>query len=95
MFITTVEGIVEPAREADLQDAWNDVVQAGLPAGLLESFLVRSDENRWRIVTIWESREAVITMRAQGRPAAVVMFETAGARPEASLWDVASHVARA
>ena len=63
------------------------------PAGFIESFLLRTDEGTWRIGTLWESREALMAMRASGgKPAALVMFERAGTRPTVSLWDVDRHV---
>ena len=89
MFVTIVEGAVDPSREDDLRAAWDERRAAGLPNGLVESFLLRTEGDTWRIVTIWESKEAVIAMRASGEPpAALVMFERAGAKPTVSFWDV-------
>jgi heme-degrading monooxygenase HmoA len=65
MFVTTVEGAVEAAREANLRSAWEDM-SAGLPAGFIESFLLHSEDETWRIVTVWESKEAVTALRASG-----------------------------
>ena len=86
MFVTIVEGTVDAAREADLRSAWENKPTA-LPAGFIESSLLRGEERIWRIVTVWESKEAVMAMRASGEPpAALVMFERAGARPSVSMW---------
>ena len=91
MFITIVEGVVDPGREDDLRSAWEHR-PSELPAGFIESFLLRGEEGTWRIVSVWESREAVMAMRASGdRPAALVMFEQAGAKPSASFWTVEGH----
>jgi len=88
MFVTIVEGAVEAGREGDLRSAW-DTATAVLPAGLIESTLLRTDDGTWRIVTVWESREVVIALRASGEPpAAIAMFQAAGAAPSASLWTV-------
>ena len=92
MFVTIVEGEVDRGREDDLRSAWEDGTSQ-LPAGLIESFLVRGEGSAtWRIVSVWESREAVMTMRASGeRPGALVMFEQAGADPTPSFWSVEGH----
>jgi heme-degrading monooxygenase HmoA len=91
MFVSIVEGTVDPAREADLRLAWEHR-PTELPAGFIESFLLRREDGTWRIVTVWESREAVMAMRASGgRPAAQVMFEQAGSQPSVSMWTVEGH----
>ena len=91
MFVTTVDGVVEAAREADLRSAWEDA-SAVLPAGLIESFLVRADDGRWRVVTVWESKDAVMALRASGNPTAMSMFERAGSTASLSTWTVESRV---
>jgi hypothetical protein len=92
MFVTIVEAEVEAAREGDLRSAWEDK-PAVLPAGLIESSLLRAEDGTWRIVTVWESEEAVMAMRASGEPpAALVMFERAGARPWVTMWTVEGRI---
>ena len=93
MFVTIVEGAVEGAREGDLRSAWEDKTAGVLPAGFIESSLLRAENGTWRIVTVWESREAVMEMRASGEPpAALVMFERAGSKPSVSMWTVEGRV---
>jgi heme-degrading monooxygenase HmoA len=93
MFVTMVEGSVEATREDDLRSAWKEVTDAELPAGFIESSLLRADDGTWRIVTFWESKEAVMAMRASGEPpAAPIMFERAGSRPSVSMWTVEGRV---
>jgi heme-degrading monooxygenase HmoA len=93
MVITTVEGVVEAAREAELLAAWQRVTADAFPPGLVESTLARAGDGRWRIHTVWESREAVMAMRSSTeRPAAIEVFAAAGAPTDISIWDVASHV---
>ncbi len=92
MYVTMVEGAVEAGREPELRSAWEERT-AVLPIGLVESFLLRAEDGKWRIVTIWESREAVMAMRASGEPpAAPAMFEAAGSRPSLSMWTVEGRV---
>jgi hypothetical protein len=64
MFVTMVEGGVDDAREGDLRSAWDERTSGDLPTGLVESYLMHADDGVWRIVTIWESKEAVMAMRA-------------------------------
>jgi heme-degrading monooxygenase HmoA len=92
MFVTIVEGAVEAVREGDLRSAWKDKT-AILPAGFIESSLLRAETGTWRIVTVWESKEAVMAMRASGEPpAALLMFEQAGSKPSVSMWTVEDRV---
>ena len=94
MFVSIVEGVVDTGREADLLSAWEHR-SSELPAGLIESFLLRGENATWRIVTVWESREAVMAMSASGqRPAALVMFEQAGSEPSVSFWTVEGHASQ-
>lgn len=93
MFVTIVEGTVEAAREGDLRSAWKETTAAVLPTGLIESSLLRAEDGTWRIVTVWESKEAVMAMRASGEPpAAPLMFEHAGSKPSISMWTVEGRV---
>jgi len=92
MFVTIVEGAVEAARESDLRAAWENKT-AVLPAGFIESSLLRTEDGTWRIVTVWESKEAVMVMRASGEmPAALFMFGQAGSKPSVSMWTVEGRV---
>jgi heme-degrading monooxygenase HmoA len=95
MYVTIVEGAVEAAREDDLRSAWEDTTSGVLPEGFIESSLLRADDGTWQIVTVWESKEAVMAMRASGeRPAAIVMFEGAGSEPSVSMWTVEGRASR-
>ena len=92
MFVTIVEGAVESARTGDLRAAWEERT-AVLPAGLIESALLRAEDGTWRIVSVWQSKEAVMAMRASGEPpAAPLMFERAGSTPSVSMWAVEGRV---
>jgi heme-degrading monooxygenase HmoA len=93
MFVTIVEGAVEPGRERDLRSACEVTAAGALPAGFIESSLLRTADGTWRVVSVWESKEAVIAMRASGEPpAAPVMFERAGSKPSVSVWTVEGRV---
>ncbi len=93
MYVTIVEAAVEAERESDLRAAWEDTSAGTLPSGFIESSLLRTDDGTWRIVTVWESREAVMAMRASvDKPAALAMFERADAHPAVSMWTVEGRI---
>jgi len=93
MFVTIVEGTVEAAREDDLRSAWSETTAGVVPAGFIESSLLKTDGGTWRIVTVWESKEAVMAMRASGEPpAALAIFDRAGSVPSVSMWTVEGRV---
>jgi heme-degrading monooxygenase HmoA len=96
MFVTIAEGAVDAAREDDLRSAWEVTTAGGLPAGFIESSLLRADDGTWRIVSVWESKEAVMAMRASGEPpGALVIFEQSGSTPTVSMWTVEGRVSAA
>jgi heme-degrading monooxygenase HmoA len=93
VFVTIVEGVVAAGREDDLRTSWETTAAGPVPAGFIESSLLRAEEGAWRIVTVWESKEAVLAMRASGAPpAGPRMFEEAGAEPSVSMWDVEGRI---
>lgn len=93
MFVTIVQGEVDSAREGDLRSAWKQRTAGQLPAGFIESSLLRSEDGTWRIATVWESKEAVMAMRESGEPpAALAMFEAAGSSPSVSMCTVEGRV---
>jgi quinol monooxygenase YgiN len=89
MVLTVLEATVAPERAADLQAAFRNAA-AQVPPGLVRSHLVTdaADSTRWRIETLWTSREVLTAMRQVGTPAGVLMFRAAGAEPTLSVYDV-------
>ena|SRR5689334_682483 len=93
MVLTILGATVAPERAADLQAAFRGAA-AHVPPGLIRSLLVCSaaDATRWRIETLWASREALAAMRQAGTPAGVLMFRAAGAEPTLSVYDVVATI---
>ena len=97
MVITILEANVTPEKGPALEQAY----QAGLgrlDPGIVETFLLHSfkDSTLWRILTVWESRQALDQMRNSGEtPRGVLMFRAAEAEPTLSVFDVVSHAAAA
>jgi hypothetical protein len=89
MVLTVLESFLPPGGEAALLAAY----QAGtrdLPPGLVRSELLHDirEPGRWRIQTLWASREAVETLRGSGNSAGVMMFRAAGAEPTLTIFEV-------
>ncbi len=92
MVVTMLEAEVEAERAGDLESAFARETAGPMPPGLVRSYLLRG--TTWRIVTLWESREALEAMRASGEtPAGVRMFREAGAEPTLAVFEVAAEVA--
>ena len=93
MILTVLEALVAPGRAGDLQGAFTSAA-GRLPEGLLRSDLLESvtEPGRWRIQTLWTSREALDRVRALGTPAGVLMFRAAGAEPVLSIFNVAAQL---
>lgn len=93
MVITILEATVEPERVVDLEAAFRNAA-AQVPPGFIRSHLMSAaaDPTRWRIETLWSSREALAAMRQTGTPAGVLMFRAAGAEPSLTIYSVASTI---
>lgn len=88
MVLTVLEAKVNPERASDLETAFRSA-EREIPHGLLRSHLVHSSsDDKWRIETLWSSREALAAMRRRGTPAGVLMFRAAGAEPTLTVFDV-------
>ncbi len=93
MVITILEAQVAPEKANLLEEAYQQGV-GNLDAGIIETFLLRSsrDASQWRIVTVWQSREALDAMRRSGdTPRGVLMFRAAAAEPVLAVFEVMGH----
>src|SRR5689334_14785909 len=89
MVLTILEAIVAPARVPELLAAFRNAAVA-TPPGLIRSHLIAAadEPTRYRIETLWSSRDALLAMRHAGTPAGVLMFRAAGAEPTLSIYNV-------
>jgi quinol monooxygenase YgiN len=93
MVITILEAHVAPDKAAMLEAAYKQGIER-LDAGIMQTFLLRDskDSSVWRIITVWESRNALEEMRRSGEtPRGVLMFRAADAEPMLSVFDVVAH----
>ena len=93
MVITILEARVEPDKAPMLEAAYRQGIEQ-LDEGITQTFLLRDfkDSHIWRIITVWQSRDALEQMRRSGEtPRGVVMFRAADAEPTLSVFDVMAH----
>lgn len=91
MMMTIVEGKVKEENWLKLKDAYKEATD-NLPVGLIKTFLIQNVKETviWRIISIWESQEALEKMRNSGEtPGAILVFRAAEAEPEVSIFEVA------
>lgn len=94
MVITILEAEVEPDRIPELEQTYQ-AATGELPPEIVETFLMRDAQkaNCFRIMTVWTSREALEKIRAMFEtPRGVQMFESVGARPELSIFEVVARL---
>ena len=78
--ITVVDASVAPEREQELLDGFRQLNQGPKPDGFVRSELLRRLDGGWRIQTTWRDREALMAVRASGRPpAALALLDQVGA----------------
>jgi hypothetical protein len=90
---SVVAATVDPAHVEQLTAAYQAVLDAGVPDGVLASALLRGEGNQWQITTLWRDRAAVEAMRARmladpELPAAPGVFREVGAEPTLAVFDV-------
>lgn len=94
MVMTVLEAHVSKENWQALEQAFQQGNQYK-DAGLVQSFLVHSmkDADLWRILTVWESWEALDKMRSSGEtPRGVLMFRSANAEPTLSVFEIAQQI---
>ena len=90
--------ILEARVAKDNWDALEQAYQQGAQykdAGLVQSFLIHSSKETelWRILTLWQSQEALDAMRSSGEtPRGVLMFRSALAEPVLSIFQVVQRI---
>ena len=94
MAMTVLEAQVAQPSWPKLSQAYAEKTK-NLPPGLVQTFLVqsRTDNNVWRIISVWESQAALDDMRRTTEaPGGVLIFRAAGAEPKLSVYSVDQQV---
>jgi hypothetical protein len=93
MVITILEAQVDPEKATLLETTYKQAIEH-LDSGIMQTFLLQSSKTAglWQIVTLWESLEALETMRQLGEtPRGVLIFRAAEAEPTLSIFGVVAH----
>ncbi len=92
--MTVLEARVASENWPKLKEAFRSAGNS-IDAGIEQSFLVQQvkDPELWRIITIWESQEALDRMRASGEtPRGVLIFKAANAEPLLSVHKITGRI---
>ena len=96
--VTIVSSVIAPERLADIEQPYREAIEGGLPPGLTETFLLRGEDGRVTIVSVWATRADLDAMRATGQePLARRLIREAGGTPEVGIHEVvvrAAHSSR-
>jgi hypothetical protein len=90
MLLTQLEGKVSPEQWDVLQQEFQKAAQQ-LPPQIDQSYLVQdqNEKETWRVVTIWENRQALQDYRESVEtPGGVLMFRAVNAEPTLSICEV-------
>ncbi len=78
--MTSVSAVVPADREDALVEGYRSLVAGDKPEGLLRSELLRGQDGRWVIQTVWRDRAAIMAARSSGEPpAALRLLQRVGA----------------
>ncbi len=90
MVITILEAEMPADKVSKLEANYADGIKEPEP-GLVQSFLIKNG-GKCKIITIWESREALNAMKSRGTPKGVLMFRYAGVEPSLLAYEVVNMV---
>jgi heme-degrading monooxygenase HmoA len=95
MLVSVLEAVVQEGRTEELVDRFR-AAGADLPRAIVESFLLHDVHTEtWKVVTVWESRQALDEYRVTvDTPAGITMFRSVGAEPTLSIFSVEGHAAQ-
>ncbi len=82
--ISILEGDLPPDKAAKLEANFNE---GALEPGMIRMFLIKNG-TKCKILTLWESREALNAMKSKGTPKTVLMFRYAGVEGALLNYDV-------
>jgi len=92
MVMSILEGDLVPDKAAKLEANFADYVKVPEP-GIVQTFLIRN-AGKCKVITLWESKEALTAMKVKGTPKGVLMFRYAGVEPGLLVYDVVNSAAK-
>jgi quinol monooxygenase YgiN len=97
MVMTILEAFVDRENWHVLQESYEAAIKE-LEPGIVQTYLAQAqkDQNLWRIITVWESQDALSQMRESGQtPRGVIMFRAASAEPTLTVFRIHSEAVKA
>lgn len=91
--LSIVEGKVDEGSWSQFLKEYEQVEKSSLPSAVLSTYLTqdKTEQTLWRIVTMWESVEAMAEYRKSvATPIWIQIFENAGATPNLIISKVKS-----
>jgi hypothetical protein len=88
--ITMVEGVVPENKWQALQEGYASV-SLSPPEGIVQSYIMqgKADPSLWRLVTVWQSLEALKTMQqTHSVPPGIRIFRDVGVQPQVTIFEV-------
>ncbi|MFN7990750.1 MAG: hypothetical protein U0R44_01190 [Candidatus Micrarchaeia archaeon] len=92
MVMSILEGDLPPDKAAKLEANFEEGIKTPEP-GIVQTFLIRNG-SKCKIITLWESKEALFAMKSKGTPKGVLMFRYAGVEPSLLAYDVVNSKTR-
>jgi heme-degrading monooxygenase HmoA len=87
--VTIVSGVIAPERQTEVEGPYRAAIAGGLPPGLTDTMLLRGEDGRVTIVSVWATRADLDAMRASGNePLARRLIREAGGTPEVGIHEV-------
>lgn len=88
--MSILEADMPPEKAAKLEANYAEGIKA-LDPGIIQTFLIKNGA-KCKIITIWESREALNAMKSKGTPKSVLMFRYAGVEPTLLTYEIVNSV---
>jgi hypothetical protein len=90
--MTILEAEMPVDKAAKLEANFAEGIKT-LEPGIVQTFLIKNG-GKCKIVTLWESKEALSAMKSKGTPKAVLMFRYAGVEPSLLAYDVVNSASK-
>lgn len=92
MVISILEAEMPADKAAKLEANFAEGAKA-LEPGVVQTFFIKNG-GKCKIITLWESKEALFAMKSKGTPKGVLMFRYAGVEPSLLAYDVVNSASR-
>jgi len=86
MVMSILEGDLPPDKAAKLESNFAEYIKA-LEPGVVQTSFIRNGA-KCKVITLWESKEAISAMKVKGTPKGVLLFRYAGVEPALLVYDV-------